>query len=340
MPNQTTSDKILIYASLASPAICKFFHNHANEKINRSEVQYGRHVFITGMARAGTTSLLNSIFATGDFYSLTYKQLPFIFSPKANTWFDKVRDFSATPIYRAHFDNIKISLESPEALDGMFWKIFDPVNADYLTPRQVPYEALDQYTDFVGYHLSHSNKTRYLSKMNQNLFRVERLANLFKNSKILVLYRNPLEQAKSILAQHLNFQTLKRFDAFFLNALEHHEFGMLHKPFFKKKSKIILGHVEYDLGYWLQQWCESYSYVLDLCERNNNVIPLPFNELAPENEIWKKISNLIGSNIASGYFNPLKRNIKTAAEHKICDENSSTIYEKLYILTQERLQKL
>ena len=43
--------------------------------------EIGDHIFITGLPRSGTTSLLNFFYASNEFGSLKYKNMPFIFSP-------------------------------------------------------------------------------------------------------------------------------------------------------------------------------------------------------------------------------------------------------------------
>ena len=42
------------------------------------------HVFVTGMARSGTTILLQALHDTGKFASLTYADMPIVLSP--NLW--------------------------------------------------------------------------------------------------------------------------------------------------------------------------------------------------------------------------------------------------------------
>lgn len=43
-----------------------------------------KHVFISGLARSGTTILLNSIYESDIFASLTYSDMPFVLAP--NLW--------------------------------------------------------------------------------------------------------------------------------------------------------------------------------------------------------------------------------------------------------------
>ena len=338
MPNQTLSDRILLSTVLGSPAICRFLHTNANVNINYNEVKKGRHIFISGMARAGTTSLLDSLNKTGDFYSLTYKQLPFIFAPKVNKWFDRVRSSANNSIDRAHQDGIKVNVDSPEALDGIFWRTFDPIRSDFLTPKLIPENIMLEYIKFIGYHLLEAGKKRYLSKMNQNLFRIQSLLDVFTNSKVLVLYRNPIEQAASLFAQHLNFIKLNKFDAFFINTLEHYEFGMLHKPFRLKATEANFTDVEFNLNYWLLQWIENYTFVVELCEKSRNIIPLPFNDLHEENKLWDTISTLIDTKLSANKFQPKARRFQNNINKVIDQKHALKVYEQLNLISRQRLK--
>ena len=47
------------------------------------------HVFITGLPRSGTTILLNFLFLSNEYASLTYNNMPFILSPNFSKLFHK-----------------------------------------------------------------------------------------------------------------------------------------------------------------------------------------------------------------------------------------------------------
>ena len=47
------------------------------------------HVFITGLPRSGTTILLNFLFSSNEYASLTYDNMPFILSPNISKFFQK-----------------------------------------------------------------------------------------------------------------------------------------------------------------------------------------------------------------------------------------------------------
>ena len=48
------------------------------------EIVGERHVFVSGLARAGTTILMRRFHATGAYRSLTYRDMPFVLAP--NLW--------------------------------------------------------------------------------------------------------------------------------------------------------------------------------------------------------------------------------------------------------------
>ena len=50
-----------------------------------TSTQNQKHVFITGLPRSGTTCVLNYIFNNGDYASLKYKNMPFLFSVNINS---------------------------------------------------------------------------------------------------------------------------------------------------------------------------------------------------------------------------------------------------------------
>ena len=77
------------------------------------------HIFIAGLARAGTTILLNALYKSNVFSSLSYSDMPFVLAP--NLW-SKI-SFSKGNLEfkeRAHGDGIKVSAESPEAFEEVF----------------------------------------------------------------------------------------------------------------------------------------------------------------------------------------------------------------------------
>ena len=77
------------------------------------DISKNQHIFINGLARSGSTILMRSIFETGEFSALTYRDMPFIISP--NIWNKISKKFKkGKAIERQHGDNILIDLDGSE----------------------------------------------------------------------------------------------------------------------------------------------------------------------------------------------------------------------------------
>ena len=82
------------------------------------------HVFISGLARSGSTILLNTIYQSRVFSTFTYSDMPFIMSP--NLWGKlNSRSSRSDVVERFHEDGIKIATNSPEAFEEVFWMTYD-----------------------------------------------------------------------------------------------------------------------------------------------------------------------------------------------------------------------
>ena len=57
--------------------------------LKNKDIKNHSHVFITGLPRSGTTSLLNFLFSSDEYASLTYRNMPFILSPNISQLFNK-----------------------------------------------------------------------------------------------------------------------------------------------------------------------------------------------------------------------------------------------------------
>ena len=97
----------------------------------------GEHVFITGLARSGTTILLNALYKSNIFASLSYADMPFVLAP--NLWSKISLKRGDTELNeRAHGDGIKVSTDSPEAFEEVFWKTFSISSS--LSTKRFPVE--------------------------------------------------------------------------------------------------------------------------------------------------------------------------------------------------------
>jgi hypothetical protein len=199
-----------------------------------------RPVFIAGLARSGTTALLEKIYATGAFRSLTYNDMPFVLMPSIWKKLSRSKPEETEKTERAHGDGILVNAESPEAFEEVFWRTFCGVgyiHEDCLTPHKVDKETLDNFRLFVRSVVNTADdprQTRYLSKNNNNLLRLRYIRKAFPDARIIVPFRDPVQQASSLMNQHRLFCGRHEQDAFslrYMNWLAHHEFGLGHKPF-------------------------------------------------------------------------------------------------------------
>ncbi|MAD59906.1 MAG: hypothetical protein CMH49_00130 [Myxococcales bacterium] len=237
-------------------------------------------IWVCGLARAGTTILTDVLYETGLFTSLTYRQMPFPLAP--NVW-KKLSRWGISGIEqkveRAHGDGILVSINSPEALEEVFWRVYEShvyQQTESLSVHQSSPESLLAFEEYLSCILQLEDQSslpakRYLSKNNNHLIRLPSLLGHFPLAKILVPLREPLEHAESLRRQHQKWVERHQEDPFslsYMNWLSHHEFGLGHKPFsFAQDSAHTQGEISsestdpHSLTYWLIRWIEAYSYV-------------------------------------------------------------------------------
>ena len=215
-----------------------------------------RHVFVSGLARAGTTILMRRFHATGDFRSLTYRDMPFVLAPNLWRRISGRHRAVGSAKERAHGDRIKVDFDSPEAFEEVFWLTFTSeryTQRSGLEPYEVDADTVHHFrchaANIVRRDLSGGTR-RYLSKNNNNMLRLGALKAAFPDATILVPFRNPMDHAASLLRQHVNFCGLHDMDSFalrYMNWLGHFEFGRNHRPFIFNHSEA--SHLEMDYSY-------------------------------------------------------------------------------------------
>lgn len=293
MPTYSKAEKTLHRFYLSN-----YFISRATMEME--EILYGRKagdinikecIFITGLARSGTTALMNKIFNTGKYASLQYSNMPMLLAP--NLW---KKNLNIESHQRAHQDGIKIDGNSPEEFDEYFWKAFlkdSYIQEDGLIPHDVNDSILEKYKTYIRLICYAKGKNKYISKNNNNILRLTSLEKI-AGSKIIVLYREPLSHASSLLKLHKRFSNTQTDDPFeleYFNFLGHHEFGIGHKPFlltpaFTQRRQL---YPKDELEYWLISWINYYQYLLDLPAQYTLVC---FEDLITnENMVLKHLSN-------------------------------------------------
>ena len=246
------------------------------------------------MARSGTTTMLNALYNTNEFASLTYEDMPFILAP--NFWNKINKSHKNNIIYkeRSHGDGIQISIKSPEAFEEVFWRVFSKDNYIFeksLKKYELSQEIICLFKDFQKLVCIKNKKKRYLSKNNNQILRLNSLTRNIDNSVFLILFRNPLSQAKSLNNQHQRFLNSNNFTKHYMKWLVHHEFGIIHKPFDLSNCKIKFEN-EINMEYWVDRWIDFYEYVLNLNQtiKQSNLILINYDKLCGDNNYWKSIN--------------------------------------------------
>lgn len=290
-PSYGPLQKSLHYGVLATPGMGEALFDLEVRRTGGAEPQVaaGRHVFVGGLARAGTTVLMRSLHTTGQFGSLTYADMPFVLAP--NLWAAlKGRSRQGPLQERAHGDGVLVDYHSPEALEEVFWQTFarrDYVGERCLLPHSLDDELKSRFLDYVGAILQHCRKQRYLSKNNNNVLRLTSLGALFPNARFLVPFRQPLQQAGSLMTQHRRFserQRTERFTRSYMGWLGHYEFGLDHR-------RMVFGDFAASaarypdparLEAWLEQWVAVHRFLLACSQDNPRQVLLVGYELLCE----------------------------------------------------------
>jgi Sulfotransferase family len=238
-------------------------------------VPIDRPIFVTGLARSGTTILLTVLARAAGVATHRYRDFPFLDIPLLWNWFQDRFAHEMPEHERAHGDRIKITPHSPEAFEEVIWQSFFPWTHDPDLVQVLGAET--QASDFEAYFRRHIRKIlllrrgrRYLSKGNYNVARLRYLARLFPDAHFLVPVREPLSHVDSLARQHARFTGMAREDPHVGNYLEaagHYEFGPQRRPFaldVGDAEAIRAGWAQDDrLGY-AQQWRIVYDFVDDL----------------------------------------------------------------------------
>ena len=289
-------DRLLHRIALGSAATAETFHElERGRYLKDAPEDRGGHVFVTGLARAGTTILLRELHASGQFGSLLYADMPFVLAP--NLWASVSRGArkSFAPVERAHGDGIAVNLDSPEAFDEVFWRIFHGksyIRPNGLLPHRTGTEAIARYRDYIRLVLRRSGKRRYLAKGNNNILRLAALAEAMPDCTFLLVIREPLAHAGSLLRQHRrSADSSDKFRRDYIRWLVHHEFGADHRPF--RFADSPEGSPD-RLDYWLATWLACYRALEPVADAFPNIFVVPYERLCAEPQTWAAICERIG----------------------------------------------
>jgi len=289
-------------------------------------------VIITGLARAGTTSLMTELSKLPEFVSLNYANMPFLTSP--NFWQkiykpkkDKLRE-------RSHKDGIMMGFNSTEALEEYFFKMLandEFIHEDYLKEYKLSSDDLENYLIYQR-NIRGDNDKYYLAKNNNFLLRYKSLRSYNDQFIVFILYREPLSHAASLMEKHREYIKLQTEDPFvleYMNWLGHHEFGLNQKQFLFNESDKIQDGDRNTLDYWLMIWINYYSFALEI-EHPNTVFINYEDYCTKPKQVISVVLNKIGLSASLPEFSAFINNRKPDSDYSDNLLNNATdIYRKL-----------
>jgi hypothetical protein len=121
------SDRIAHVIAFSAPAVLKSA-SRAEDRVVGMPANHsvGTPLFITSLARAGTTALLNAMHDMPGVATHTYRDMPFVTAPSLWNRIAGGKKRGVDRRERAHGDGLEIDLDSPEAFEEVVWKIYWP----------------------------------------------------------------------------------------------------------------------------------------------------------------------------------------------------------------------
>lgn len=194
-----------------------------------------RPIYIAGLARSGSTMLLETLARHPDVATHRYRDYPPIFTPYLwNRWLDRVPRRKEEERERTHKDGIKVTSESPEAFEEVLWMAFFPNLHD--PGRSAVLDRSTRHPEFEVFYRDHVRKLlavrggrRYVSKANYNVTRFDCLKRVFPDARFIIPMRDPVWHIASLLKQHRLFiegQKAHPRAIDHLRRVGHYEFGL------------------------------------------------------------------------------------------------------------------
>ncbi|MBX3500498.1 MAG: sulfotransferase [Alphaproteobacteria bacterium] len=257
-------------------------------------------IFICGLARSGTTILLETLAAHPDTVTHRYRDYPGVLAP---VFWDHV----ASRLYagrteareRAHGDGIAVTPDSPEAIEEMLWMAFhprshDPAHDNSLGRGSVAPDFAARYRDHIRKLLWLRRGSRYLSKGNYNTARLEALIDLFPDARFFVPVREPVAHIASLVRQHARFCVAEaRHPAAlrYMQRIGHFEFGLDRRPLNLGDGAMVaeiqrLWRQGREVEGWSLYWSGVHAFIADRLARDSalrgSVAVVRFEDLCAE----------------------------------------------------------
>jgi len=226
-------------------------------------------IYVTGLARAGTTLLLSILESHEKLTSFKYCDYYGAFTPfLADRIFRAVGLGGAQKKERAHDDGIMVNAYSPEAMEEILWMQFfdylhNTTTSNVVTARTSHPEFEAVYRSTLLKLLLCRNAERIVSKNNYNITRIPYLAKLSKDARFIIALRHPVDHIASVMRQHR--QNLDHFSSAshlsYLHNAGHFEFGQGRIPITIAADKTRYIQELWDQGREVEGWAEYWNAI-------------------------------------------------------------------------------
>ena len=261
-------------------------------------------IYVAGLARAGTTVLLEVIASHPSVATHQYRDFPFLFTPFF--WQQTLQRSAPKQLEaaeRAHGDRLMVTAASPEAMEEVLWMAFfdhlhDPRTSNLLdrSTQNPRFEAF--YRDHIRKVVAVHQKSRYAAKENYNVVRLPYLHKLFADARFVVPIRHPREHIASLMKQHQLFcgagaehpRAIKH-----LERVGHFEFGP-HRRLINTGDTDLTQSIEdlwakgEEVRGWARYWAAIHQHVADVLAQDSSLrdatLVIRYEDLCDDTDHW------------------------------------------------------
>ncbi len=249
------------------------------------EVAISKPVYVTSLARAGTTIVTEMLDKHPSLTCHRYSDFPNPWTPYwRNYLLQKSRREPPKASVRAHRDRIMVSQDSPEAVEEVLWMgffdaIHDPGQNNVLDEQDRNERFERFYPAHIRKLLAVRNADRYLAKGNYNISRLGYIKRLFPDTRFLIPIRSPEHHVASLIKQHRLFDGASRLDPRVGRQLAmsgHFEFGPDRRQV-NFGDDLAASAIEsawqqgHEVEGWARYWAATYHYLVTQLETNDEL---------------------------------------------------------------------
>lgn len=245
-----------------------------------------RPVYVAGLARSGTTILLEHLASHPAVATHRYVDFPPLLTPYWwNRWLALVpltqKKEQEQAQERAHKDGIEVTSQSPEAFEEMLWMAFFPETHDptqsSVKGRHAEHPAFERfYDEHIRKLLAVRKRQRYVAKGNYNLVRLGYLHRLYPQAKFVLVIRDPVWHIASLMKQQALFMAGETSEPRALEHMRrvgHYEFGLDRRAINvgndeETRRITALWEAGNEVEGWARYWAAIYAHLADTLDED------------------------------------------------------------------------